>query len=423
MTAGCLTSVSGTISVMWKTVSEACNLACNYCYYSRCGGRPGKFNRIEDEVLEKFIKEYMEISKGVATFAWQGGEPLLAGLDFFEKVVALQAKYAPKNTIISNSLQTNGTLITEEWARFFKKYNFLIGVSLDGPKEINDARRVTGSGAGSYELIMKGINILRKHKVDFNILTVVHETNVHRAKELLDFYEKEDFKFVQFIPAMNFLAQETDAQGNYLITPKEYGDFLCEAFDAWYNDGYPNTSIRFFDNMLNVYLHREAELCVHRKTCAKTIVLEQNGDAYPCDFFINDRYKMGNVGKDRLIDILNSPIYNDFLQLKPKLPESCQSCEFINLCHGGCPRNRTWSFGENETLVDVDYFCQSYKQIYSYAHERMEIVAQNVKKRWLKEYIQSGSKLPERNEVCFCGSGKKFKKCCEVLLSAELVGR
>ncbi|ALC91416.1 anaerobic sulfatase maturase [Bacillus sp. FJAT-18017] len=415
MSAGCLTSDNGNIGVMWKTVSEACNLACDYCYYSRCGGKPGRIDRIDDAVLEKFIKEYMELSNGVAKFAWQGGEPLLAGLDFFERIVELQAKYAPPNTMISNSLQTNGTLINDEWARFLKQYNFLVGVSLDGPKEINDSRRVTGSGAGSYDRVMRGIASLRNYDVDFNILTVILEGNVTEARELMEFYKQEKFSFVQFIPGMDFRAQETDAKGEYLITPAEYGNFLCEAFDVWYNDGEPVTSVRFFDNMLNVYVHREAELCIHRKSCPKTLILEQNGDAYPCDFFINDKYKLGNVGSDNLTDILNSPLYDEFLKLKPNLPKQCLSCKYINLCHGGCPRNRTWSFGEDETLVDVDYFCQSYKQIYSYAHDRMEIVAQNVKRRWLQEYIETGLKLPDRNDTCVCGSGKKFKKCCEPL--------
>src|SRR5690625_982913 len=155
---------------MWKTVSEACNLACDYCYYSRLKGRPGKIDRIADDVLEKFIREYMALKKGVVPFAWQGGEPLLAGLDFFKKVVTLQAKHAPKNTTISNSIQTNGTLIKKEWAEFFKKFNFLVGVSLDGPEEMNDARRVTGSGKGSFNTIMKGIQHLRDADVDFNIL-------------------------------------------------------------------------------------------------------------------------------------------------------------------------------------------------------------------------------------------------------------
>lgn len=412
MVQSCLTSQQHShIGVMWKTVSEACNLACDYCYYSGCGGQPGKIDKINPAILEKFIKEYMAITNGVASFAWQGGEPLLAGLDFFKQVVYLQAKYAPKNTIISNSLQTNATLITEDWARFFKQYNFLIGISLDGPKEINDARRVTGQGKGSFDRVMRGIDYLRKHHVDFNILTVIHQDNVGRAKELMEFYQQEGFSHVQFIPCMDFRAQEPNKPGQYLITPEQYGQFLCEAFDIWYNNGNPNRSVRFFDNILSAYLHQEAELCIHRQTCPKTLILEQNGDAYPCDFYINDDYKLGNVGQDSLLDILNSPKYDDFLGLKPSLPEKCKSCEFLKLCHGGCPRNRAWN--QADETVNPDYFCESYMQVYKHSHERMERLAENIKLQWLRNHLQAGRPKPERNDFCLCGSGKKFKKCCE----------
>lgn len=403
----------GNIAVMWKTVSEACNLACDYCYYSRCGGQPKRIDRIESDVLHKFVKEYMALTKGVASFAWQGGEPLLAGLEFFQEVVAAQAKYAKPRTAISNALQTNATLINEHWAKFFKQYNFLIGVSLDGPKEIHDARRVTGTGRGSYDRVMRGISYLRDYDVDFNILCVVHEGNVNKAKELMTFYQQEGFSYLQFIPCMDFRAQETDKRPKYLITPEQYGNFMCDVFDFWYDDGYPSTSVRFFDNMLSVYVRREAELCSHRQMCPKTIILEQNGDAYPCDFYINDDYKIGNVAIDSLTDILNSPVYAKFLEKKPDLPDQCQSCEFLNLCYGGCPRNRSWE--ETTGGVNPDYFCESYKQIYSYAHERMKKVAKKVKINWLQQYIQAGLKLPERNDPCICGSGKKFKKCCGAL--------
>lgn len=412
MVQSCSTSQKHSqIGVMWKTVSEACNLACDYCYYSSCGGQPGKIDKIDPAILEKFTKEYMELTNGVASFAWQGGEPLLAGLDFFKQVVYLQAKHAPKNTIISNSLQTNATLITEDWARFFKQYNFLIGVSLDGTKEINDARRVTGHGKGSFDRVMRGIELLRKHHVDFNILTVIHQDNVGRAKELMEFYHKEGFTHVQFIPCMDFRAQEPNKPGQYLITPKQYGQFLCEAFDIWYKDGNPNRSVRFFGNILSVYLHQEAELCIHRQMCPKTLILEQNGDAYPCDFYINEDCKLGNVGQDSLIDILNSPKYDEFLGLKPALPEKCRSCEFLKLCHGGCPRNRDWN--KKDDKIDTDYFCESYMQVYKHGHERMERLAESIKLQWLQNHLKAGRSKPERNDFCLCGSGKKFKKCCE----------
>lgn len=401
---------------MWKTVSEDCNLACDYCYYSRVGGTIGpKVNRIESSLLEKFIREYMDFCQGQASFAWQGGEPLLAGLDFFKEVVSLQAKFSKPNTVISNSLQTNATLVNQEWAAFFKQYNFFIGVSLDGPKDVHDARRVTRAGVGSFDRVMRGIDILREAHVDFNILTVIHEGNVHRAPELMTFYEKESFRFVQFIPAMDFRAQETSKQARYLINDHEYGDFLCSVFDVWYNEGEPNTSVRFFDNMLAVYLHQEAELCIHRKACPTTLILEQNGDAFPCDFYISEEYKVGNVGVDSLTDILGHLVYKKFLSMKPTLPEKCVSCEFVRLCHGGCPRNRTWN--DTGQDVDVDYFCESYLQVYRYAHGRMSSLAERVRLNWLRQYIGSGRTLPARNEACFCGSGIKYKKCCEPLLN------
>ncbi|WP_286172006.1 anaerobic sulfatase maturase [Gracilibacillus phocaeensis] len=398
--------------VMWKTVSGACNLACDYCYYSRCGGRAGHIERIKDEVLEKFIKEYMAASNGVVSFAWQGGEPLLAGLPFFEKVVALQAKHAPKRTMISNSIQTNGTMINEKWAAFFKKYNFLVGVSIDGPEEINDQRRVTSTGKGSYQAIMKGIQHLRDYEVDFNVLTVIHENNVHHAKALMDFYQREQFDFVQFIPCMDFQSQHVDQPGVFHITPREYGDFLCESFHYWYNDGDPKLSIRFFDNILAVLLHQQAELCVHQEMCPKMLVLEQNGDAYPCDFFIHEDYRLGNVGQDTLSEIAHHEKWDDFLAMKPNLPDQCKQCEFLSLCHGGCPRNRV----SDQTTTGVDYFCESYQQVYRYANKKITKVAQKIRKTNINHYYRSGEPLPGRNELCLCGSNKKFKKCCEPLL-------
>ncbi len=359
------------IGVMWKTVSEDCNLACDYCYYSNCKGRPeAKVNRIERSLLDKVIEEMMQkAAGGTASFAWQGGEPLLAGIDFFREVVSLQAMHAVPPVNISNALQTNGTLIDEEWARFFKRYNFLLGVSLDGPQSIHNARRLTGSGKGSFDLVMHGINHLRAADVDFNILTVIHEGNVTKARQLMEFYEQEGFRYVQFIPCMDFRAQETGSAAKYRITPQQYGEFLCEAFDCWYNGGQPRISIRFFDNMLGMNMNQEAELCIHRSSCPQTLILEQNGDAYPCDFYMAESYKLGNVGSDSLDTILSSPVYREFLAMKARLPAACLQCPYLKLCHGGCPRNRVWSPAEDKP--GVDYFCNSYQMIFAYAQTRM----------------------------------------------------
>ncbi|MCM3341416.1 anaerobic sulfatase maturase [Paenibacillus sp. MER TA 81-3] len=402
--------------VMWKTVSEDCNLACDYCYYSSCQGKPGStIRRIDIKVLETFVQKYMAVASGAASFAWQGGEPLLAGKDFFERVVALQAMYAPPHTVISNSVQTNGTLIDEEWAAFFRRYSFLLGVSLDGPQAIHDKRRVTGSGAGSYKAVMRGIDYLRQDGVDFNILTVVHEDNVHEAAALMQFYAEQQFTHVQFIPCMDFRSQDVDAPGRFVITPEQYGQFLCEAFDIWYNEGNPLFSVRMFDNVLQVEVGMEPEMCIHRSSCPQTLILEQNGDAYPCDFFIHERYKLGNVATDELQHILNHPGWKQFLQMKQDMPAACRQCEYERFCHGGCPRNRIgqgWEINEH-----TDYFCASYRMLYAYAAEQIRHLGRVIRTRELVRYQSAGGKLPGRNEPCLCGSGRKFKQCCATLLS------
>lgn len=407
------------IGFMWKTVSEACNLACDYCYYSTCGGKPGAVNRIDSALLERFISQFMARSNGQASFAWQGGEPLLAGLDFFREVVSLQAKYAPPGTVISNSLQTNATLITPEWAQFFKRYHFLVGVSLDGPREIHDARRVYASGGGSFNRVMQGIAHLRREQVDFNILTVIHEGNVDKGKELMDFYREHGFGYVQFIPGMDFRAQQADKPPSFLVTPQQYGRFLCQVFDLWYNGGQPVISERFMDNTMSVHLGRQAEMCTHSATCSKTLILEQNGDAYPCDFYIHEDYKLGNVGTHSLEELLASPVYRSFATLKPELPESCKSCEYLSFCYGGCPRNRWWEKADPEGrgVPHPDYSCASYKAFYRHSFPRMEELALQLRRQWAREYAQAGLKLPGRNDLCFCGSGGKFKACCQPALA------
>lgn len=404
-------SPSDDVSVMWKTVSEDCNLACDYCYYSTCGGKPGgEIQRVEEAVLESFIRNVMERNKRSASFAWQGGEPLLAGLDFFEKVIELQQKYTPPQMIIANSLQTNGTLITKEWAEFFKKHGFLIGVSLDGVQDIHDSHRVYSNGSGSFNQVMRGIRHLQEQQVDFNILTVLHKGNVGKAAEILNNYMEQGFYYIQFIPCMDFRSQQPDMPPQFLITPQEYGQFLCDVFDVWYQDGQPSFSERFFDNLFGLHVGYPSGSCIHGEVCPKMLVLESNGDAYPCDFFINDSYLLGNVSGDTLESIHENTAYKSFSQMKQSLPETCRSCEFIQLCHGGCPRNRRWA--NDDALVLPDVFCESYKMIYRYSYERMQQLVVSWRKQRVNEWLMRGRALPGRNDDCLCGSGRKYKKCC-----------
>lgn len=400
------------IGIMLKTVGGTCNLACEYCYY--CHGpkqSTPEDDRMDFRLMKKLLREYMPLSNGRASFIWQGGEPLLAGLDFFQEMVNLQAHYAPPNTAISNVIQTNATLLTQEWAKFFKNYNFLVGVSIDGPKQIHDCKRSMPSGAGSFTAAMQGIRFLREAGVAFNALAVVHEFNVTKAKEIMQFFRHQGIAYTQFIPCMKFHAQEADRQPEFAINAEQYGHFLCELFDVWYNDGNPACSVRFFDNLLRLYLNQEAEVCEQRKTCPTTLVFEPDGDCYPCDFYISEKFKLGNIGTETLEEILNSNGLAAFLEKKNRIAAKCKECSFLRLCHGGCPRNRT------ET--NADYFCDSYKKVFDYAHDRIMKLAWRIKAVNLVRYIKNGGQLPERNAQCICGSGLKFKKCCGPALNQK----
>lgn len=402
------------LGVMWKTVADDCNLACDYCYYSRGGGRPASGrHRIDHALLESTIREYMARSRGAVCFAWQGGEPLLAGLQFFEEAVALQVRHAPPGATISNVLQTNGTLLNDGWARFFRRYNFLVGVSIDGPREIHDAHRVTATGKGSFDLVMRKIGRLRRHDVDFNILTVLHQGNVGRPRELMEFYAQADFRYVQFIPGMDFRSDEPGTPARYLITPEEYGEFLRATFDLWYNGGNPVMSVRFFDNMLGLYAGRRAEICTHSRTCPATLVLEHNGDAYPCDFYMGGEWRLGNIGTARLDTLLSHLSYLRFRCLKERLPEQCRRCEWLKFCYGGCPRNRERDASGN--AIGADYFCASYREFFAHAHEKLSSLALKLRAQWLLDHVRSSHDWPGRNQPCVCGSGRKFKQCCAPL--------
>lgn len=365
------------LSIMFKTVSDDCNLACDYCYYSSCKGHiKRKIQTIELETVEKMIKEYMAETSGIASFIWQGGEPLLAGLNFFEKIISFQVKYAPPHTKISNSIQTNGTLITPKVAKFFKKYAFIVGVSIDGPKDIQDKRRNYRNGRGSYNDVMKGISNLRKEGVPFNIITVVHEDNVNRVEELFEFYLKEKFDYIQFIPCMDFMSQDSSGEAKFLISKEDYGKFLCQAFDKWYNTGKPRINIHHFVNLFSMLTGHQSHMCFFSDSCSSTLVVESNGDVFPCDFYIDENHKLGNINNDTLKIILESEKLLDFHLAKRMLSDSCTSCSYQKICNGGCPRNRNWS---SEGFYVRDYFCESYQMFYQHSVEKMELLIDKLK--------------------------------------------
>lgn len=368
--------------IMWKTVSEDCNLACDYCYYSRVRGRPAGIHRPAADVLSAVLGDYLATCGPYASIAWQGGEPTLAGLPFFHRVVALETRLAHPPQVISNAFQTNGVLLTEAWARFFKQYRFLVGVSLDGPEDIHDARRVDAAGHGTWTRVMRGIAHLEAAQVAFNILTVVGPHNVRAGPRLIEFYLEHGFSWVQFLPEMGFHSQESDRPGTYAITPVEYGTFLCETFDAWWATG-RRLSVRYFDNVLYTYLGLTPEACTLRTECPPYLIVEANGDIYPCDFYLGTTWRLGNIRDLSLRDALATERYRRFQHLKhAALPDRCRSCRWQAHCHGGCPRNRV---SAPDDPRNWDYFCDAYQMFYEHAGPRLE--------RWAAEMERTRHRL------------------------------
>lgn len=404
------------VGVMFKTVSTDCNLDCQYCYYRESLEGTRVRRRIAPEMIETFLEQYMEYiaDSHVASISWQGGEPTLAGLRFFERVVALEAHYARPGTTISNAMQTNGVLLNDAWGSFLKTYNFLVGVSLDGPPEIHDRRRTYKNGRGSFDHVMRGIEVLRRHGVTFNILCVLGPHNIDQPRALMRFYRQQGFSHVQFIPEMDFQAMEPEKPADFQITPEQYGAFLREAFDEWYQDGRPTISVRTFDNFIQNYVGVPNELCVHSDRCDAGIVVEYNGDVYPCDFYVHPDWKLGNVLETPLREILKNPKRATFvLQKHHPLPEACQRCEWLHVCKSGCPRNRV----STEDGSTPDYFCASYKEFFSHAHGQLTQVKERLqhKQKYLNllQISPNAIKRAGPNDACPCGSGKKHKKCCQ----------
>ncbi len=399
------------LSVMFKTVSSDCNLDCSYCYYRQSLEGTRVRRRLDDAVLARFMDQYMEYVAdcGAATIAWQGGEPTLAGLEFFQKAVDLEGRHARGPVTIGNALQTNGVLVEDRWGEFLARYRFLVGVSLDGPQDVHDALRRDRGGHGSFRRVLTGIDVLRRHQVEFNVLCVVSTHNVHRAPDLLRFFQAEGIDYVQFIPTMGFQSTTPHQPATYLVNPEQYGRFLVEAFDAWYEDGFPTMSVRLFDTFLQSLLGTPPGMCVHSDSCDSGIVVEYNGDVFPCDFYVHPRWRLGNVMEEPLAAILARPARAAFVQQKTPLPARCSECEWLALCRGGCPRNRRAA----EEGQAVDYFCDAYRRFFQHAAGRLRDIAGRVER-------SSRSAAGGRpNDYCPCGSGRKHKSCCGDLRAAR----
>jgi uncharacterized protein len=295
----------------------------------------------------------------------------------------------------------------------FAEYNFLVGVSIDGPRELHDAERKDRGGHGSFERVMAGLDLIRRREIDFNVLCVVGPHNVAYARELMRFFRRERIGNLQFIPAMDFQAMQPERPPAYLVTPQEYGEFLVQLFDDWYGEGTPTISIRIFNNFLQSFLGVPNDLCVHGDSCDAGLVVEYNGDLYPCDFYMHPTWKLGNVFEHGLQEMCTSRARTTFIGQKQPLPAECQACEYRQWCKGGCPRNRM----SNQDGSDApDYFCASYKRFFAHAEAKLGHLSDRMINRF--RYLEQVEVLPpaqrvfSRNDACPCGSGRKHKACC-----------
>ena len=401
------------LSVMFKTVSNRCNLACSYCYYCDSAGAVASERGTNRQLIETFMPQYMAYVADCrsASLAWQGGEPTLANLAFFEQIVAAEARYAAPGTSLGNAIQTNGTLLDDAWGRFLHDYNFLVGISIDGPEAVHDSERRDRGGHGSFRNVMAGVEVLRRLAVPFNVLCVLGPHNIRSAPDLMRFFRREGIEYLQFIPAMAFQASEPRTPARYLISAGEYGGFLVELFDEWLRDGVPRVSIRIFDNFLQSFLGMPNNLCAHGDTCSAGLVIEQNGDCYPCDFYMDSPWKLGNVLEQPLTEIVRNPAWPAFERQKSPLPASCAACEYHAWCKGGCPRNRM--LGDDGT-TGPDYFCAAYKQFFAYAETRLRALRDRVRNymAFSEQLLLPGSLSVGRNDRCPCGSNRKHKVCC-----------
>lgn len=405
-------------TLLVKPASADCNLRCEYCFYlEKCQLYPeSSRHRMPDDVLEQMIKSYMATRQAMYSIGWQGGEPTLMGIEFFAKLVELQKKYGRPGARVGNGLQTNATLITDEMAEFFGKYHFLVGCSLDGPANLHNRYRLTAGGKPTHGDVLRGIDILQHHNVEFNILTLVSQANVAHAREVYRYLVQQGFMYHQYIPCVEF-----DEHGELLpfaINAEEWGNFLCELFDEWYRKDTLSVSIRHFDSILTKMLDGVANVCTLGQNCCQYFVVEYNGDIYPCDFFVEKPLKLGNVMENSWEEMLNSPIYLEFGVQKSRWNDLCEACDCLDLCAGDCLKHRLYAGNPPHKLSCL---CAGWKRFLRYSRKRFEKLAEKIHKQRLREArasqqagMQKKAKLVSvgRNDPCPCGSGKKFKKCC-----------
>ena len=374
--------------VMTKAIGAACNLACDYCYYLEKTNLykqdTSKFV-MSDELLETFTKEYINSqTMPQVLFTWHGGETLMRPLSFYKKAVELQKQYANGRTI-DNVIQTNGTLLTDEWCEFFKENNWLVGVSIDGPQEFHDEYRKNRMGRPSFVKVMHGVELLKKHEVEWNAMAVVNDYNADYPVEFYRFFKEIGVKYIQFAPIVERIyhhadgrhlatpLQEGEKLADFSVSPEQWGDFLCGLFDEWIKEDVGQVFIQIFDSTLANWVGEQPGVCSMAKTCGHAGVIEFNGDVYSCDHFVFPEFKLGNIYEKSLVEMMYSERQQEFGLNKQKLlPTQCKECEFLFACNGDCPKNRFAKTAKGEP--GLNYLCKGYYKFFKHVAPYMDFM-------------------------------------------------
>lgn len=437
--------------VMTKPIGPICNLDCKYCFYLEKEElyprerRPGPSWQMPDEVLESYIRQYIGAQEAPdISFAWQGGEPTLLGVRFFRKVVALQQQYANGKRIL-NALQTNGSLLDDGWGEFLAEHRFLVGLSIDGPRDLHDVYRVDKQGRATFDAVMRGLEVLRKHQVEFNTLTVVHRANSQQPLRVYRYLKEIGSGFIQFIPlveraAPGPLAMEGEliqlsfappprpeeagsAVTGWSVRPEDYGRFLVEIFDEWVRRDVGRVFVQLFDVALGNWAGMGGSLCVFSEKCGLALAVEHNGDVYSCDHYVYPEYRLGNLMEQPLKEMVSSPQQQQFgCDKLETLPRYCRECDVRFACHGECPKHRFLRTPDGEW--GLNYLCAGYKRFFQHIDPHMRTMAGLLRSgrapaEIMKRIERQVRAVPEqvwksagRNDPCPCGSGQKFKRCC-----------
>lgn len=424
-----------------KPTGAVCNLDCAYCFFlSKEMLYPGSRFRMAEDLLETYVRQVIEAQPvPEVNLSWQGGEPTMMGVEFFRKTVELAEKHKRPGMRVIHSIQTNGTLLDDQWAEFFKENNFLVGISIDGPKAIHDTYRVNKGGSGTFDKVMEGLGVLRKHGVEYNTLTTLHHANAGKGREVYRFLRDEcGSQFQQYIPIVERLAGESveawtswrdrplyEQVGDHVtersIKGEEYGRFLIDVFEEWVRRDVGRVYVQMFDVALAAWVGEPSGLCVHSKTCGDALAMEHTGDVYSCDHFVELTYKLGNIREKHLAELVQEPKQRKFGQDKfDTLPQYCLKCDVRFVCHGGCPKDRFIKTPDGEE--GLNYLCPGYMAFFKHVDGPMRVMAELLRQRRAPAEIMgmvaaedrrraAAMRTAKRNDPCPCGSGKKFKAC------------